>query len=167
MSTTSKSRLTNLATAFALRLSDRVTDISDTLMPRHETGRAIAYIGRTKGGTVRSLSQHIGLSHAAAVRLVDRLSHDRLVRRQGSDTDRRAVALTLTDNGMAVYHAMLALTSDVIERALLPLSDLEKDALASAMAKVLANLETTPVEAAQGCRFCDVAGCDNCPVRVS
>lgn len=158
---------TNVVSAFVLRLADHLEILSDSLMPRQETARAAAYIGRTEGGTVRSLSQHIGLSHPATVRLVDRLSKDGLVERCTSEADKRAVELRLTEKGQSVYQEILRQTSREIERILSPLSIGEIDALTFSLSKVLSQLETSWITAAQGCRFCDVGACRHCPVAAS
>lgn len=160
-----QSTTTNVISAFVLRLADQLAVISDSLMPRQETARAVAYIGRTKGGTVRTLSQHISLSHPATVRLADRLSQDGLVERCASEADRRAVELRLTDQGQLVYKELLRRTSLEIERVLAQLSTDEIDAVTSSLAKVLSHLETSSITAAQGCRFCDVGICNHCPVK--
>lgn len=160
----SNSEATNVISAFVLRLADQLVDVSDSLMPRRETARAVAYIGRTKGGTVRTLSHHIGLSHPATVRLVDRFSQDSLVKRRTSETDKRAVALELTDTGQLVYQNILRQTSVEIERALSPLSVSEQKAVTASLTKVLSHMETSSITAAQGCRFCHVDVCNNCPV---
>ena len=60
---------------------------------------ALALIAHKPGLSIRMLSVGVGLSHAATVRLVDRLSTEGLVERREHSTDGRTRSLHLTEAG--------------------------------------------------------------------
>jgi len=70
--------------------------------------------------TQRQVAERCGVTDQTTSRTVDRLTRDGLVRRTRGRRDRRAVHVTLTPEGQAVYEATLALAAD--ERPLLGLA---------------------------------------------
>ncbi|MFC3282146.1 MarR family winged helix-turn-helix transcriptional regulator [Litchfieldella rifensis] len=157
-------RLQNLVGALALRLSDEIAEGAESLAPRDEPAAAIALIGRSPGWTIRYLSEDLGLSHAATVRLVDRLVGDGLMMRAKSTKDARAVELSLTPAGQEIYQRILDARHERLAVALSCLSDAEKDALGAIADKLLAAVAKGGACRSRICRFCDVQSCKTCPI---
>src|ERR1700722_14251203 len=93
-------RLTNLLAATALGLADGRQEISaeaDGLDAAAATA-LVALVDFSPHGSLRQLSQILGLTHSGTVRLVDRLAAAGLVTREPG-RDERSRAVTLTDPG--------------------------------------------------------------------
>jgi DNA-binding MarR family transcriptional regulator len=126
--------------------------------------------------TVRQLSDAIGLTHSATVRLVDRLVADGYVVRRGAGRDRRAVAIGLTAAGEAVADRVRQARRLAVEELLESLSTRERQVLAGCVDRMLAGLARRRLdtrargEAVHGwlCRLCDFRACGRpeglCPV---
>lgn len=156
---------TNAISALCLQFADELGQAVAMFTPRNEPAQAIAYIGRTQSLTIRHLSGLLGLSHAATVRLVDRMCVDGLVIRGPSEADGRAVGLALTSQGQERYEKMLDARSVLVERTLSVLNKEDQAALAQLARKLLSSRVYTVENAVRGCRFCDVEACHDCPVR--
>src|SRR5215207_8441876 len=112
----------NLLGAFVLEVGARL---------RTETERAIGHTGATAPAlvtiaqfperTVEDLRRAIGLSHPAAVRVVDRLVAEKLVRRRPAGRG-PAVALTATAAGRHKARAILDIRQAILADALPTLS---------------------------------------------
>jgi DNA-binding MarR family transcriptional regulator len=154
----------NLLGVVGLAVSDRIAAMAhDTLNHGGETSAALIVIGYGRGPSNDQLRRILGLSHPGSVRLVDRLVADGLVeRRPGSD--RRAIALYLTDAGMTMREALLKGRLATISALLAPLSAAEQTTLTTLLHKLLANLETTDLERCNLCRLCDDRVCTDCPI---
>ena len=63
--------------------------------------RTLIFLNRTENSSLSALAEHIGLSPSAMSRLVNRLVQDQLVDRQEVSTNRRQIALVLTEDGKA------------------------------------------------------------------
>lgn len=87
-------------------------------------------------------------SKSGATRLADRLEDAGLVRRESSPEDRRAVYLTLTDNGRALFERVRAPVVEIlIERFAAHVSPKEARFITLALAKVLKANELEPIVA--------------------
>ena len=87
-------------------------------------------------------------SKSGATRLVDRLEEAGLVRRETSPEDRRAVYVTLTDNGRALFERVRAPVVEIlIDRFAAHLSPKEARFISLALAKVLKANELEPIVA--------------------
>ncbi len=155
----------NSVSALCLNLADEIGQAVAAFAPRNEPAQAIAYIGRAPSLTIRHLSGLLGLSHAATVRLVDRICADGLVMRSPSEEDGRAVGLSLTAQGQERYENMLSARSVLVERTLSVLNKEDRVAFAQLARKLLSSCIYSAEDAARGCRFCDVEACHDCPVR--
>jgi DNA-binding MarR family transcriptional regulator len=165
----SGSRTANLTGALALTLSDRLQEAA-AIAARHG-GSAPAALAtlltyRDRKMTIMRLSQVIGLSHSATVRLIDQLARDGLVdRRPGAD--QREVALRLTPDGIRRARRILVEREVVLGRALERLGPAEVLAFDKIAEKVLAAITAGRREARWICRLCDHAACNEggrCPV---
>ncbi len=81
--------------------------IRDQVRRRHTAGlslpqfRALMFLSRTQNSSLSAVAGHLGLSLPAMSRLITGLVASRLVERQPVSTNRRQIALTLTDSGRA------------------------------------------------------------------
>jgi DNA-binding MarR family transcriptional regulator len=82
---------------------------------RGATGSSITFsqlkllnlVHQTEGHTISDVAAFLGVSNAAASKAVDRLVRRGLMKREEAEADRRAVELSLTDEGksiLATYH---------------------------------------------------------------
>ena len=92
---------------------------------------------------IERLRRALPLSHAATVRLIDRLRAEDLVVRRPSPVDGRAVALYLTEAGERRCDAILAVRQKRIAYALGALDESERETLGSLVSKLLTNLVHT------------------------
>jgi DNA-binding MarR family transcriptional regulator len=96
---TDDARRHNLLGAFVLAVADRIrVETENSVGHSGSAAAALVTIAHFPGRTVEFLRQAIGLSHPAAVRVVDRLVEQGLVRRRPSGPG-PAVALTVTTAG--------------------------------------------------------------------
>ena len=157
-------RTANLLGAVGLAIVNRIEVMArDILNHAGETPAALVVIGYGLGPSNNQLRRILGLSHPGSVRLVDRLAADDLVeRREGSD--KRAIALYLTERGAALREKLLKGRLDAIKPWLVSLTDAEQAALATLLHKMLSSMETTDLERCTLCRLCDDRVCSNCPI---
>ncbi|MGV2068360.1 MarR family transcriptional regulator [Agrobacterium sp. 22-226-1] len=160
-------RLQNIVGALALKIADNIAENTEVLAPRDDPAAAIALIGRSPRWTIRQLSNDLGLSHAATVRLVDRLVADSLMLREKSTKDGRAVELVLTQVGEQVYRDMLEARHHCLAKLLCRLSDEEREMLGKISEKLLALAAKNTTDRSRTCRLCDVANCKTCPMDIA
>nr|BFE35983.1 MarR family transcriptional regulator [Actinomadura rugatobispora] len=129
---------------------------------------ALATIHFVPGERIDALSRVLGITGSGTVRLVDRLVADGLVERRPGQ-DRRSVSLWLTEAGERAAEAIVAERREVLRRALEPLTDAQRRALAALSEPVLAGLSVDREHADRICRLCDYLACpqDRCPVETS
>jgi DNA-binding MarR family transcriptional regulator len=157
-------RRENLLGAFVLAVADRL---------RLETEAAIGHTGAAAAAlvtiaqypdrTVEFLRLTLGLSHPAAVRVVDRLVEQRLVRRRSAGRG-PALALAPTAHGKRRAREILELRQKVLANALPELSPAESATLSSILERALEHLSDSPRTTI--CRLCDARRCRRatCPV---
>lgn len=84
------------------------TELDRRLRPSgfsHSRWLLLLHLSRHDGCTHRELAQHMGIEAATLVRLVDRMEKEGMVKRCGSETDRRVKHLHLSATGKkAVEH---------------------------------------------------------------
>jgi MarR family transcriptional regulator, negative regulator of the multidrug operon emrRAB len=156
----------NVIGAFALALADDFKAAMEDLADGTESScAALVVIGQESGLSVDRLSKILGLSQPGTVRLVDRLAEARLVERK-TGTDRRSVALRLTDAGKRQVKSLLVGRQHALTEALRGLDAWERSTLAAIADKVLRSLERSQVECDRRCRLCDDASCpdETCPM---
>ncbi len=148
----------NVTGALALAIADRLDADS----------RAAALITLLERSalTIEWLRRIVGLSHSAAVRLVDRLADEGLVdRRPGPD--RRSVSILLTARGRRAAERLRRKRETTLVSLLAPLEPEECRTLLALTEKVLAGAVTGRWEARLICRLCDHGVCaaaGSCPV---
>ena len=174
MSSTSSSpdslELGNRLAAVALALTDAVTGAAGAAVGRAAQAPAALVSLRQflGGGTIDELSDALGLTHSATVRLVDRLVVDGYVLRQRGSRDGRTVALRLTPAGAAAADRALASRRAAVEPFIAGLAELDRLALGRIVDQILVSLTRQRLDArsrgeppAGGwlCRLCDSAAC--------
>lgn len=160
-------RLVNLLGALALGVSDRIRGAAAEALPlAGETTAALIVIGHAPAISIGQLSRILRLTHAGAVRLVDRLIEQNLVEKRPSATDRRTMNLIPTDEGRAQRARILSLRRTALTFLLdrVALDDLA--ALERVAETILAALPTDALSALTICRFCDEQSCVMCPMEV-
>jgi DNA-binding MarR family transcriptional regulator len=156
----------NVIGAFALALADDFKGAMQDLADGNENAcSALIVVGQESGLSVDRLSKILRLSQPGTVRLVDRLAEAKLVERK-TGSDRRSVALRLTDAGKRQVKSLLVGRQHALSQALRGLDDWERSTLSAIANKVLRGLEHSAVECDRRCRLCDGASCpdDTCPM---
>ncbi|OON61146.1 MarR family transcriptional regulator [Massilia sp. KIM] len=158
-------RLGNLITAFATGVSDRVrTAMGERSALGGEALGAIIVIGSAAGLSIDRLGKVLRLSHPGTVRLVDRLIEAGYAERRAALTDRRAVAIHLTEAGQAERTALLAIRAEALEPLLGRLDASERTLLDGLLEKMLLALPSDATSAMTVCRFCRHERCAACPM---
>ncbi|WP_235915738.1 MarR family winged helix-turn-helix transcriptional regulator [Brucella anthropi] len=104
-------------------ISDDIVRASSSRAPEAgPAASALALIAHMPGLSIRMLSIGVGLSHAATVRLVDRLAAEGLVERREHFTDGRTRSLYLTAAGKIASDEVLSSRDEVIAEGLSILS---------------------------------------------
>ncbi len=98
-----------------------------TTLPRFDV---MAALYRRQGGvTMSELSRMLLVSNGNATTVVDRLEMDGLVRRTGSDADRRTVFVALTDAGLAQFEGLATEHEREVNQIFAALTEAELDML--------------------------------------
>lgn len=159
-------RTANLLGALGLAVADRIEVIARSVLGRAgETPAALIVIGYGLGPSNDQLRRILGLSHPGTVRLVDRLVADGLVERREA-RDRRAVALFLSDRGLALREDLLKGRLTAIQPLVASLTENEQETFASLLSKMLISVGQTEIERCTLCRMCDDRVCTACPITV-
>jgi DNA-binding MarR family transcriptional regulator len=165
-----QARLANMLGAWALAVSDRMTAAADAAAGRGGQAPAalVALDQFAGGGTIEQLRHVLGLTHSAAVRLVDGLVADGYVVRRSRAGDRRSVALRLTHSGRAAARRIGRARALAVEQTLRGLSEAQQRSLTTLAERLTADLTALRLEErAMGeppaggwlCRLCDFAAC--------
>lgn len=161
-----RQRNENLLGAFAVALADRLRlETEEAVGHTGAAAAALLTIAHFPDRTVEFLRQAVGLSHPAAVRVVDRLVEQRLVVRRLAGRG-PAVALRTTAAGKRQARAILDIRRTVLADALPELSAAESATLAAILEKALTRLADGPPTTI--CRLCDQGPCRTaeCPVAL-
>lgn len=159
-------RLENLLGALVVALDDEMVAASESVAGNGASAPA-ALVGlyRRPEQSIEQLRWSVGLSHSATVRLVDRLEADGLVvRRPGADA--RTVALVLTPKGRRRTVRLQQSRRQVMGRALVGLSTLERRQLESILDRMLRTQAMRLEDQTPICRLCELSVCPlrRCPV---
>jgi MarR family transcriptional repressor of emrRAB len=159
-------RAANLLGAFALAVSDRLrTATEDASGTAAAAPAALVTISMYPGCTIERLARGLAITHSGAVRLVDRLESEGLVRRRpGSDA--RSVALGLTSGGRRAVDRALATRRDAMVQILEVLDERDRNGLVQLLEKALGGMTCSRSDAQSICRLCDELACERlfCPV---
>ncbi len=84
----------------------------------HSRWLLLLHLSRHDGCTHRELAQHIGIEAATLVRVVDHMEKEGLLKRRGSETDRRVKHLHLSDEGKKVVENIRSYAADLRKEVL-------------------------------------------------
>lgn len=169
VSRASDARLANLLGALSTGLADSVQEATSTAAQLDGVAAAamIALLDFSPRGSVRTLSQVVGLTHSGTVRLVDRLVNAGYVAR-GPGLDGRWRSPILTRTGTMVAKRVRIARDRTLGRPLANLTDIERATLAGLCERLVSALTKqrleqravgfTPAGGAL-CRMCDFAAC--------
>jgi MarR family transcriptional regulator, negative regulator of the multidrug operon emrRAB len=159
-------RSANLVAALGTALADAQAQACESLGIHPSDAAALITLGYHPRATVSALAPIIGFTPSAAVRLVERLATNRLVRRERG-RDRREVMLSLTARGVALRTRLLDARRAVIEKATGPLQPKQMEQLEAIVEVMLAALTDGREAADHICRLCDENACppETCPVE--
>lgn len=159
------SRDRNVFGAFALMLSDDIVRASSSRAPEAgPAASALALLAHKPGLSIRMLAVGVGLSHAGAVRLVDRLANEELIERREHSTDGRTRSLYLTSAGRIASDGVLASRDEVIAEGLSILTPDDLKILSDIAERVLRDRLENLDHSFRICRLCCYEGCTNCPI---
>jgi len=156
----------NVIGAMVLGLADAIIRETENQAPeKGQAAAAIALLRHEPAMPIEQMRRALGLSHSATVRLIDRLVTDDLVVRRPGVSDRRAVALHLTESGETRCDAILSSRLERIAKALKSFDPLEKETFRLLTEKFLSNFVEDLDHAYSVCRLCDLSACPDCPVE--
>lgn len=105
-----------------------------TTLPRFDVMAAL--YRRRDGVTMSELSRMLLVSNGNSTAVVDRLEKDKLVKRTASESDRRTVFVTLTDEGLRQFETLAAGHERKINEIFAGLSGEDADALAGILKRM-------------------------------
>lgn len=91
----------------------------------HSRWLLLLHLSRNDGCTHRELAQHMGIEAATLVKLVDHMEKELLLKRSGSEVDRRVKHLFLTDAGKKIVENIRSYAADLRKEVLSGLSQVE------------------------------------------
>jgi DNA-binding MarR family transcriptional regulator len=159
----------NVVGAGVLALADALREATEAAADHGASAPAALAALETylDGTSIDELRRVLGITHSGAVRLVDRLEHDGLLRRTAT-RDGRARGLALTPAGSRAARRVLAKRAAALEVALAPLHPREREQLGTLLGRVVAGLTDGRAAARHICRLCDPGACGHhdgrCPV---
>lgn len=165
--TDSLPRTANLLNVMGAMLADALTavEVGGGERGASETA-ALITIASYPGQSIKTLAIILGLSHSAAVRLVEKLGDDGLVAVVRGE-DRRRLAVSITAAGRELTAAILDRRRTRLVAMLGALDAEETRQFSRLMEKMIAAETRSPTDGDRLCRFCDLANCPQeiCPVE--
>ena len=99
------------------------------------------YLYKKKEATMTELVEYINSPMSTATGIIDRLVRSGHVSRGRSETDRRIVILTLTQEGLEFVEKLKGMVKDYIDMAIEGLEDEEKQYLINIALKIMKNMQ--------------------------
>ena len=151
----------NVIAAAALTVADRIRSAVEAAAGRGGGGAAVLTTlhAWADGQPIEQLAGALGLSHSRAVRVIDGLVEDGLVRRGRDPADARRALIKLTAAGRRTCAAMLSAREAALGDAIAGLDGAQRDALVAVSEVLVADATTSRREARRICRFCDTRAC--------
>jgi MarR family transcriptional repressor of emrRAB len=164
-----KEHTANILGALSLLIQDRVEGAWRAeldLSPM--AAAALVQIDNEPGSSIELIAGHIGLTHSATVRVIDKLAERGLVEKDRARKDARAQNLKLSKAGKRVVQQIHAARNQVTDDLLSGLDPAQRRALEAAIRSILHRVVEPGREADVTCRVCDDRRCtpDICPIRV-
>ena len=160
----------NILGALSLLIQDRVERAwQSTLDMSPMAAAALVQIDNESGSSIELIARHIGLTHSATVRVIDKLVARGLVEKDRAHQDARAQSLTLSTAGKRVVQQLHAARNRVTDQLLSGLNAAQRTGLDEAVSAILYRCVEPGREADVTCRVCDDRRCtpDICPIRVA
>lgn len=161
-----RGRLENLLGALSESVATEIDEVTSGVVGQGGAApAALSVLLRRPGSSIEVLRGHIGLSHSATVRLVDRLVRDGVaVRRPGGDD--REVAVELTAKGRRHALRVHEERRGVLARSVAGLSVSDRRDLEVLLDRVLRTRSILAEDPRPICRLCEVPVCPlrRCPV---
>ena len=162
-------RTANLLGAFLTGLHDHMSErLEQESAITGDGPAALVAIAYNEGRTVEFLRKTLTLSHSWTVRVVEKLEKAGLVQKK-TGTDKRAVALYLTDQGKRKVQGIVRARRRCLDEVLaaLPVKDHKK--LTIMLERMLAVLTGDDDSAEAICKLCEVDVCpqNRCPVTLA
>lgn len=156
----------NQLAAFALAVNDKLdATLSERFGRAQSDLETLVSVRHCDSFTVGWLGEVLGLTHSAAVRVVDRLESDGRIRRT-PQANRRFVGLVLTPAGVKLADEILKARQEVLGRLF---EDVDDRALKKALPLfrgILSQKSGSNLASYRRCRLCDEVGCgERCPVQ--
>ena len=114
----------------AIRTMMRAEGKKDLTVPQF---RALGYIDRHRGASLKDVAEHLGIPMSGASRLVDKLVNRKLVTRTTDTEDRRRVILNLLPAGKRLRARARQRTQQGLDALFQRLTPAERDAIARAL----------------------------------
>ncbi len=121
------------------------TELDRRLRPSgfsHSRWLLLLHLSRNDGCTHRELAQSMGIEAATLVKLVDHMEKEELLKRCGSETDRRVKHLHLTDAGKKSVENIRSYAADLRKEVLNGLSQAEIKTALNVLNNIRSKLET-------------------------
>ena len=164
-----RARGANLLGSMSLAIADRLLAATEDAAGQTGSGPAALAALSTylEGDHIDALGRSLGITHSAAVRLVDRLEASGFVER-GAGADGRSVSVVLTEAGRGAAREILDARERALAHALDGLGASDRKALARLCESLLGELTASRADARRICRLCDPDACGHhegrCPV---
>lgn len=162
--------MTNLLGAFATTVATNIEQqVAEVGLRGTSAATALVTIRNHPNDTIEVLRRILGITHSGAVRLINGLEDDGLIRRQRSGSDGRAVTTRLTREGEKRATMVLEARARVTTAVLGSLSHEQQSMLRPALQTALAALTDGKDKARRICRLCDEQVCrpNGCPVEIA
>lgn len=114
----------------AIRTMMRAEGEKDLTVPQF---RALGYIDRHRGVSLKDVAEHLGIPMSGASRLIDKLVNRKLVTRTTDTEDRRRVILNLLPAGKRLRARARQRTQQGLDALFQRLTSTERDAIATAL----------------------------------
>jgi len=169
---TERAEIVNDFLASTLIFSTAMTDLIDE-QARRVIGKSftmpqlklLKLVARTEAGTISDVATFLGVSNAAASKAVDRLVRRGLIERKESENDRRAIRLSLSDDGKRIlerYEEIQLKTLDGLFRQFMPQDFIDAGELLDRLSLDLVDTSSRPD---QLCFRCGIYFRDKCLLR--
>jgi MarR family transcriptional regulator, negative regulator of the multidrug operon emrRAB len=162
-------RTANLLGALGLAIYDEmIAAMADAVGLSPIDASAINAIGQQPGASVSFVAMATGLTHAGAVRVVDRLVANELVSR-APGPDARTVAVRLTPAGRKLLTKQRNARGGPLEHLVSMFDPAERSSIDTLLETLLTALTGDVHQAEHLCRLCDEASCPQniCPVTLA
>ncbi len=169
---TKRAEIINDFLASTLIFSTAMTDLIDE-QARRVIGKSftmpqlklLKLVARAEAGTISDVATFLGVSNAAASKAVDRLVRRGLIERKESEDDRRAIHLSLSDDGKRIlerYEEIQLKTLDGLFRQFMPQDFIDAGELLDRLSLDLVDASSRPDGL---CFRCGIYFRDKCLLR--